>query len=302
MKVRSIFILFMFFLYLFDLPAQNSANSSTDVTYIESSYFLSDLGFASDAVFMGRVDSIPAPYLFPSFTYFNKSGFFASTSLSFLTKKDEQRVDLIWLSAGYMYDKKKFSTGISATAYLYSDYSYNVQSQMLGAIWAYVAYDFKIVNLTLTGSSNFTKDGEVDFFTGAILDHAFFALDSSLIIAPGISLYGGTQNFYEQYYNNGSSGKPMGNGGSHGSSGQGGSDSSIYINEVSKFNILNIELSLPIQYYYKSFIFSFTPSYAFPQSPSTFIYGESIVEEELNNVFYFYVGVGYWFFTNKKKR
>lgn len=293
-------LLLVFLLFCFELGllAQNSANSSTDVTYIESSYFLSEVGFVSDAVFMGRVDSISAPYLFPSFTYFNKSGFFASTSLSFLTKKEQQRVDLIWLSAGYMFDKNNFSTGISATSYLYSDLSYNVQSQMLGALWAFASYDFKVLNLTLSGSSYFTKEGEVDVFAGLILDHTFFAFDSTLLIAPGLSFYGGTQNFYEQFYNQ-SIGNSMGGNGSQGSHGQGTSSTNVYINEVSKFNILNIELSMPIQYYYKSFIFSFTPSYAFPLSPSTFIYDDIIVKEELHNVFYFYVGVSYWFFTNK---
>jgi hypothetical protein len=199
-----------------------------------------------------------------------------------------------------MYDNEKFSTGISATMYLYSDLSYNVQSQMLGALWAFAAYDFKILNLSLNGSSYFTKDGEVDLFAGLVLDHTFFTFDSTLVIAPGLSFYGGTQNFYEQYYDRSMS-NSMGGNGSQGSQGQ-GTSGTVYMNEVSKFRMLNIELSLPIQYYYKSFIFSFTPSYSIPLSPSTFVYDDILVEEELHNIFYFYVGVGYWFFTNKDAR
>ncbi len=36
---------------------------------------------------------------------------------------------------------------------------------------------------------------------------------------------------------------------------------SIEIQDVSQFNILNVELSLPLQYYYKQFIFFLFPSF-----------------------------------------
>ena len=295
MKIRNAIVLFIFFSFPFVLFAQNSPNTSSEVSYTKFSYFLADIGFTNDAVFMGRADSITTPYLFPSFTYFNKSGFFASTSLSYLTRIDEGRVDLIWLSAGYLFDKNKFSGGLSATGYVYNNYSYNVQSQMLASIWAYFGYDFKIMSLSLTGSCSFNDNQSVDVFSGVIIDRVFYTLDSNLLINPAISLYAGTQQFYEQYYSSNRMGNGSDRGNSGSSSGQQSPANNVSFNGATEFRVLNIELSLPISYYLKSFIFSFTPYYSFPQNPATIIVGESILQEELSNRFYFYVGVGYWF-------
>ncbi|NNK75588.1 MAG: hypothetical protein HKP42_05940, partial [Maribacter sp.] len=60
--------------------------------------------------------------------------------------------------------------------------------------------------------------------------------------------------------------------------------------------------SLPLQYYHKQFIFSVTPTWAFPQSSATTITTEdSVFEEDLENVFYWSVGVSYWFYTKKDR-
>ena len=296
MRIKLVIIsLFLIIQYL-DVPAQNSDNTATNISYNERSYFMADLGFVNNSVFMGRSDSLSTPYLFPSFTYFNKSGFFATTSLSYLTRLDEGRVDLIWLGSGYMFDKNKWSGAFSATGYLYNNYSYNVQSQMLASIWAYVSYDFKIFRLSLTGSTTFNDNSTVDFFSGLILDRTFYVLDSNLMIMPTVSLYAGTQQFYEQYYSSNRMGSRQDRGNSHSSSGQNLPTNTVSFNEATAFKVLNVELSLPISYFFRSFIFSFTPSYAFPQSPATIISGEDFVEEELSDQFYFYVGVAYWFY------
>lgn len=75
----------------------------------------------------------------------------------------------------------------------------------------------------------------------------------------------------------------------------------VGIDEVNKFNLLNLELSLPIHYYYKSFIFSFSPHLAFPQSNATIVTEDAIIKEDLKEVFYFSAGISYWFNTSKSK-
>jgi hypothetical protein len=58
----------------------------------------------------------------------------------------------------------------------------------------------------------------------------------------------------------------------------------VGIDEVNKFNILNIELSIPINYYHKSFIFSFIPHLAFPQS-STITTEDAVIKKTLRKYF-----------------
>lgn len=46
-------------------------------------------------------------------------------------------------------------------------------------------------------------------------------------------------------------------------------NNSIAIKEVNQFNVLNLEISLPIQFQSNSFLFSITPHWAFPKSNAT---------------------------------
>jgi hypothetical protein len=77
--------------------------------------------------------------------------------------------------------------------------------------------------------------------------------------------------------------------------------SSVSLNEVSEFNILNIELSVPVQYFHKRFVFSFSPVLALPQSSATIVTEDAVFEEDLENTFYFSAGISYFFIPKKKK-
>ncbi|HSP12692.1 MAG TPA: hypothetical protein VLO29_09205, partial [Salegentibacter sp.] len=68
----------------------------------------------------------------------------------------------------------------------------------------------------------------------------------------------------------------------------------IEVVEASNFNILSVELGLPVYYYHNQFIFSFRPNLAFPQGESKIISPDFVYEETLDDVFYFSVGIGYW--------
>jgi hypothetical protein len=75
----------------------------------------------------------------------------------------------------------------------------------------------------------------------------------------------------------------------------------VEIDEVNKFNILNIELSIPINYYHKSFIFIYS-SFSFPASSATITTEDAVIKEDLKEVFYWSAGVSYWFNTRKEKQ
>lgn len=294
MKLRLTFYFIVFSFAPLLLMAQDPVKNNINKADEGFSYFLADVSYMSDYVFMGRRDSIAAPYLFPSIGYYDKSGFFADASLSFLTTSEASRVDLIWLSAGYLFNANKFSAGISGTAYFFNEESNNVMSSVVGDLTGIIGYDFKLLETTLYLSTYFNDGSKNDFIGGLMFDRTFYAINNNLLINPRISFYAGSQYFYEQYYSNSRLGNRKGKG--MGNTGSGVSDSNmVNIEEVQKFNFLNIELEVPLQYNYKKFIFSFSPMLALPQSSATIFSEDTLITEDLEPVFYWSVGVSYWF-------
>lgn len=286
-----------------------SGNLPGQVRYSNSekfSYVLADMEYSSDAVFMGRRDSVKAPYLLPSIGYYDKSGFFADASASYLTKSGEERIDLFLLSAGYIFSKSNFSAGLSGTKYFFNNESYNVQSEIEAAINGIVSYNFNAAEVTLRVSGYFGTSSP-DLFTSLILDHTFYGIEKRLLISPAIAFSAGSQNFYEEYYNTSRLGNRKGGGNNQQGPGvvKGGPmlsqdlSGSVQIREASEFNLLNIEARLPIQFYYKDLIFSFTPAIAFPQTSSTITTTDTIFKEDLNSVFYWTAGISFWLKTSK---
>ncbi|MGB5205475.1 MAG: hypothetical protein WBN63_14900 [Eudoraea sp.] len=294
MKIRLILIFFLFSIIPLVLIGQDPVKTTNDIVNEDFSYFLANVSYINDNVFMGRRDSIAAPYLFPSIGYYNKSGFFADASLSFLTGPEANRVDLFLLSTGYNFNLNKFSGGISGTAYFFNEESFNVMSSVLGDLTGIVSYDFEVMESSFSLTSYFNDGSSTDIITGLMLDRTFYAINKNLMINPSISLYAGTQHFYQQYYSSSRLGNRKGNG-----MGNSGSESAepnmINIDEVEKFKVLNIELAIPLHYNYRHFFFSFYPMMAFPQSSATIINEDTIVEEDLKPVFYWSAGISYWF-------
>lgn len=262
----------------------------------EESYFLMDLSYMNDAIFMGRRDSIAAPYLLPSIGYYDKSGFFADATASYLTSSEEQRVDLFYITAGYLFDANNWSGGFSGTAYFYNEASYNVQSEVVADITGLLSYDFKVLELTLYTSSYFNKNSSPDLFFGFMADKTLYSTDRNFLITPRVAVFAGSQYFYEEYYTT----SRLGNRKSSGS-GQGGMTTetvtNVQIAEASQFNILNVELSLPMQYHLNHFILSFTPTLALPQTRATLTTDTGTYQEDLESVFYWSVGLSYWLNT-----
>jgi hypothetical protein len=294
MNIRLTLYFFICSIFPLILVGQDPSKIATDKVDEDFSFFMADVSYINDYVFMGRRDSIAAPYLFPSIGYYDKSGFFADASLSFLTGSQASGVDLILLSAGYNFNSNKISGGISGTAYFFSEESNNVMSSVSANLTGLVGYDFGLLETTLSLGTYFNDGNSTDFFIGLMFDRTFYALNNKLLINPGISLYAGTQYFYEQYYSNSRLGNRKGKG--MGSTGSVSIDSNMAnIQDVQKFNVLNLELEMPLHYYHKQFIFSFYPIMAFSQSSATIATEDGITQEDLTPVFYWSAGISYWF-------
>lgn len=295
---RNLFILLLLLLSAgIKIHAQKTTKESSST---EESYFLVDLSYMNDAIFMGRRDSIAAPYILPSIGYYDKSGLFLDVSASYLTSSGEQRVDLFLATAGYLFKSKKWSGGVSGTAYFYNENSYNVQSEVVADITGILSYDLKAVELSVYASSYFNNNSTPDIFLGLMMDHTFYGFNNSLLIIPRASLFAGSQYFYEEYYSTSRLGNRKGQGKGSGST-EPMEITTVEVAEASEFNLLNMELSIPLQYHHKQFIFSFTPVWAFPQSNATLTTEDAVFEEELENVFYWSAGISYWFNAKKRK-
>ena len=102
---RCLFLCATLFSLLPNATAQDSTKNNED----DQSYFEAGLSYLSNNVYLGRHDSLKIPYLAPSFNYYNKSGFYAGTSLSYLNSAANSRIDLVEIEAGYAFTKDKFS-------------------------------------------------------------------------------------------------------------------------------------------------------------------------------------------------
>ena len=136
MKSTFLFWLLLSAVLVAPVWSQDRKSGGTEPEHQAFSYLMPGLYYVSDAVFMGRRDSIAAPYLMPSLGYYHKSGWYAEGSASYLVASGEGRIDLIMLGGGYQFTKGDFSGNLSATAYLFSEDSYNVKSETSGDLTA----------------------------------------------------------------------------------------------------------------------------------------------------------------------
>lgn len=287
-KITTLLLFILFNSLVFGQDEENTNQND--------SYLAVAVNYVSDAVFMGRKDSVSAPYLYPSLLYHHKSGLYAKGSLSYLTKSDEGRVDLYLLTAGIDFNIKNFYGDFSATKYFFNDKSYTVISGVEADITANLLYDFKVVNLSLAASVYFSKNSTSDFFLSSEISHDFTTSDNSFQISPTAGVFLGSQNFYEQYYIYNRFGSRSGSG--HGN-GSGVGDpiitTEVAITENEKFDIMAYELSLPMFYTTDSFTFSFLPILAIPQNEATLTVDGEVFKEELEETFYWMVGIAYRF-------
>jgi hypothetical protein len=142
----------------------------------------------------------------------------------------------------------------------------NVKSSVVADISGFLSYNLKLIEVSLLASTYFNNGNSADIFTGLTLNRNFFSSNQQFLINPTIAVYAGSQHFYQEYYSSSRLGNRKNKG-----KGQSMSDSAtevstlVEIQDVSQFNIMNVEISLPLQYYYKQFIFSLTQFWPYPR-------------------------------------
>ncbi len=271
-----------------NVVAQTFEPQAQDSTLRKSEVRLG-IRYTSDFYYMGRSDSSAAPYLSPSIGYFHKSGFFARTSLSYLTSGDD-RIDLILLSGGYDYYGKRFGAGVSVSEYFFSDLSYAVQAEMRTYLNAYGGYNLAGFMIYVDASVGFSEG--TDFFLGGEVSRTFFAIRNKLKITPGLYVNAGTQKYYDAFYENRSvqtgSGQQKGKG--HGGQ-QTSVTSQLTIVESNAFELLDYEADLQVSYTIAKVRFYIVTTWTSPTNPATVISNADVYEEDLKNGFFWSSGI-----------
>jgi hypothetical protein len=218
---------------------------------------------------------LATPYLTPTIGYFNKSGFYVSGSLSYLTSSQESHIDLFSLDAGYDFDiTDKFSASLSANKSFYNKSSTAIKSDISGTLGASLSYDFDFVQFTAGSDLLFAQ--KTDVAVNLALAHAFHFGEegNAFMLTPSFTTNMSTLNFYEGYTN-----RKVGKRVNQANPNAASVSATTTVNN-NKFTLLDYELSAPFAYDAKKFGVFFTPSYALPQNP---IYTTTTTTVKLRN-------------------
>ncbi len=257
--IKKIFCIFFSLFFLSNTTSAQDKNSNSDD---KASYFKASIAYLSNSVYNGRKDSLTTPYITPSISYFNKSGFYANASLSYLPSSSQKRIDLFTLEAGYDFNiTSALSSGFYADKYFYNQASTNIQSDIKGEAGGNLAYDFGF--LQLSTSVDVLFDTKTDFSVTPGINHAFYigSDNNQWTINPGITANISTLNFYEGYTNRRAgknAAKP---------NGATATATTSITNRSTGLTLLAYECAIPISYDAQKWGFAFTPTLALPQNP-----------------------------------
>jgi len=252
------------------------------------------LSYISNSVYNGRTSSDPIPYLIPRLGYYNKSGFFADLSLSWLAVAGQHRVDLFNIDAGYDFYKGNFDGEIVVSKSFYNQSSENISSAINSSIWASAGYDFGVIKPTVDAGLLFGD--KTDYALSPGLEHTFFLAKDKLQITPSVRADLSTQYYYGTYYRRKKAGPKTKNAGIV-------YDVTQEIEDPGVFKVLDYQGSLLLVYKVGRFSLIASPTWVMPVNPATFKLtlvpetgGNTIIRErveDISNSFYIFAGVSF---------
>jgi hypothetical protein len=272
------------------------AQDSTQRNNPDKSYFEAGLSYLSNNVYLGRHDSLRIPYLTSSITYYNKSGFYAGSSLSYLNSERISRIDRIELNTGYILTLQKFSGEVFIEKDFYNSQSKNVKSETKGSLNGTLSYDLGFIKPVLQGGILINKRD--DYYAAPGLEYSIFLDDDNFEMTPSFLINASTQNYYSSYYSQRKYAAKKKN------QTDPGTITKAYLPSSSKFKIMDYEFSLPLDYSLGKFIFDVTPTFADPVNPNVVAVtvtppsGISVTKtrtEKLKSTFFWSAGITYSF-------
>ncbi len=247
------------------------------------------VNYSNNNVYLGRSDTVKTSIVSPNAKYTFSNGIFISGNLSIIPN-ETKKLNGGEFSAGYDHDfTDNLSGGLSYAKLFYNANSTQVGAGISDVFDANLSYDFgDILSATFNGDYNINRKGtDNDVLLNFGLSHDFAARgifgDKDLFIfSPTASFNAGTQNFYNDFLVR----RKLRN------AKLVAAQTKLlaqYQAQLSQFNILDYEISAPLEYKNNAFIFTLTPTYSIAKNKLA--QGVIPGQSSDNNLFYFEVGV-----------
>ena len=241
---------------LFILFLVQAAQAQNDSATTKPQFKLS-VNYNTSLNYFGRTDSLRSSGFFPLAELWVTPKFYVNAAPIFVNNA-VQNFDYAGTVAtiGYQNISPNWITGVYLLKPFYKESSELVQSALKAQSGVNLTYRNKIVNINAGGDVKFSD--KVDYGATAGLDHVIRIenRDKSVVVFdPAFYAYAGTQNFQRSYYKKNNSGFLLFPG-----------RDQVVTEEVSRFNVLAYEASLPIIYAKGKVMLIATPSYIMPQN------------------------------------
>jgi hypothetical protein len=298
LNLKSLAILMSCVYFTSPLRAQekSAAAASDDSVAPARSHFQLNTVYQSNNVYLGRQDTAVLPLITPQISYIFKSGFEIDFNVGIDVQGPTPQLNSYVLDLSYTFSRGNYTGAATLAASNYSVSSESLQSGQNGSLEYDNSYDLGFIQPSLNLSWIFasTPDYQLVF----ALQHEFDFLSSgNLSVTPTATMNASTQNVYNSYYKSKKfkihrpgnlppnvtvSGEVVNSG---------------------KFQIMDYELSAPVNYTAGKWTFNFTPTYALPVNPVDILLTtksnngshQITYKEKLSNSFYYQVGVTYAF-------
>lgn len=244
---------------------------SEDDPYDTKSYFMFGANYLSNNVYLGRKDTADIPYISPYIGYHHKTGIYAKVLAS--DAPSQKLVDLVTLEAGYDHTfGEHIDFGVSADKYFYNKNTSSIRGNTKWSTSIYGQYSNDWLEPQVCFSMDFNK--KTDYILQLQVDHDFKFADNTLHIIPAVSVFSGTQHYYDEYFVNKLTMK----------------DKSLHLRQVladaGKFKTLDYEISMKVTYRISKWLFTLIPTYAIPVNATTITFPKQTFTEQLSNTFY----------------
>jgi hypothetical protein len=242
------------------------------------------LNYNSGLNYYGRTDSLKSTGFFPLAEFWATPNFYINAAPIFVNNK-VQTFEYAGTVAtiGYQHLSPKWLSNVYVLKPFYKESSELVQSALKAQTGITVSRLNKILNVTVGGDVKFSD--QVDFGATAGLDHIIRIQNknnSVLVFDPSFVASAGTQNFSNTYTRKQSNGPLFP-----------GTPQQV-TERITEFNLLSLEVSMPVIYAKDKWMFLITPAYIMPKNLVT-VPNRPDLSETGENMFYTSLGIKYTF-------
>jgi hypothetical protein len=276
--MKKIFFPFLLFCAAF------ITNAQSDSTQRAKPQFKLGINYNSNLNYYGRTDSLRSSGAFPMAELWITPKFYVNAAPIFVNNKI-QSFDYAGTVAtiGYQTMTDKWLSNLYVLKPFYEQGSQLVQSALKAQTGVSISRLNKVINVTLGGDIKFSD--KVDFGATAGIDHIIRIENknkSVIVIDPSVYAYAGTQEFSKTYTRKNSDYLLF------------PGNSQPVTQNVSKFNILAYEFSMPIIFVKGKVQVLATPAYILPQNLITVVNRPDLSEKGENTI-YTTLGIKYNF-------